>query len=133
MNSKKQAIVFALTAGLVASCSSEQVASGPNVVARWKACGDTKGGMQNRGRTTLQDQAWVERTLVVTVVDNDECAGTRIADPGYKVNGKLVELNWGWRHVPDQPRAACYCDFKVRFEVSGLTPGDYQVQLGRIR
>ena len=128
-----QTIVLALIAGLVASCSSEQVASGPNVVARWKACGNTKDGLRNRGRTILQDHAWVDRTLVVNVVDNDSCAGTRIADPSYQVNGKLVELKWGWLYIPAQPRAACYCDFKVRFEVTGLAPGDYQVQLGRVR
>jgi len=133
MNSSTGALVSALVAALLTSCSSEQVASGPNVVARWKACSDTTGGMRNRGRTTLQDHAWVDRMLVVNVVDNDICAGTRIADPGYKVNGKVVELNWTWRYVPDQPRAACYCDFRVRFEVAGLAPGEYQVQLGRIR
>ena len=128
------AMVVALVAGFLASCSFfEKTASGPNVVARWKACGDTSSGLRNRGRTILQDHAWDGRTLVVNVVDNDYCGGTRIADPSYKVSGKLVELNWTWRHIPDGGIAACYCDFKVRFEVSGLAPGDYRVQLGRVR
>src|SRR5262245_10451614 len=127
----KRTAVLALVAASLLSCSSEQVASGPNVVVRWKACSDYTSGMRNAGRTTLQDHAWVDRMLVVNVMDNDDCGGSRIADPGYKLNGKLVELSWKWRHIPGEPRTACYCDFKVRFELSGLAPGEYQVRLGR--
>jgi hypothetical protein len=128
-----RAAAVALSTILLASCSPEQVVSGPNVVARWKACSESTDGLRNRGRTVLENHSWAERTLTVNVTDNDYCSGTRITNPAYVISGKLVQLSWGWERAPEKAITACTCDFAVRFELRDVPAGDYQVQLARVR
>ena len=124
-------VVAALSLLLIAACSSEQVASGPNIVARWKTCKDPTGGPTNR--TVLESIRWAEGTLIVNVKDNDSCGGTRIANLRYMVSGDRVQLSWTWELGPEKALTACACDHSIRFELSNLPRGDYQVQLARER
>ena len=126
-------IALSLSATVLAACSSEHAVSGPNVVARWKACSNSADGLRNSGRTRLENFSWMERKLIVNVKDNDYCSGTRIGSPRYTVSGNLVQLSWGWELGPDKAVTACTCDFSVRFELENLPRGDYQIQLARAR
>lgn len=128
-----RAAVIALSTTFLAGCSSEHTVSGPNAVARWKACSDSADGLRNSGRTSLENFSWMEGKLVVDVKDNEYCGGTRIANPRYTVSGNLVRLSWGWELGPGKAVTACTCDFSVRFELANLPAGDYQVQLARAR
>ena len=127
------AIAVSLSTVLLASCSSERVASGPDVIAKWKACTESTEGLKNAGRTALEGSSWAEGKLIVNIKDNEYCGGTRIANPRYTVNGKLVQLSWQWELGPDKAVTACTCDFSVRFELTNVPAGDYQIQLARVR
>lgn len=126
-----RSIVVALSATLFVSCSSDQVASGPNVEARWKACSDSTGAPANR--TVLENVVWVDGKLVINVKDNDYCGGTRVSNPGYTISGNRVQLRWTWEVGPQKAVTACACDHAIRFELSNIPAGDYQVQLTRTR
>lgn len=132
-DARMRMVVLALGATLLAACSSEHVVSGPDVVAKWKTCSESTDGLRNAGRTSLDNSSWADGKLVVNVKDNDNCGGTRIANPRYTANGKIVRLSWGWELGPDKAVTACTCDFSVRFELANLPPGDYQIELARVR
>lgn len=125
------AVASALVLMFAASCTSEQVVSGPNVVARWKPCRESTGGPTNR--TVLEHSVWSDGKLIVDVKDNDYCGGTVLADPGYTVAGDTVQLRWTWKLGPEKAVTACACDHTIRFELSNLTSPDYKVPLVRVR
>ena len=120
-------VFLALGVALLAACSSDHVVSGTDVVAKWKACSGSTDGLRNAGRTTLENSNWSEGKLIVNVKDNDYCGGTRITNPRYALDGKIVQLSWGWELGPGKAVTACTCDLSVRFELANLPPGEYQI------
>lgn len=126
-----RSIVVAVAAILLIACSSEQIASGPNVVARWQTCRDSTGGLTNH--TAIENFGWTEGKLIINVKDNDYCGGTRVASPRFTVSGDRLQLSWTWELGPEKSVTACACDHAIRFELSNVPAGDYKVQLARTR
>jgi len=111
---------------LTASCTSEQVATGPNVVARWKTCSGSTGPGSH---TALEGTNWSGERLIVDVKDIDYCDGTSISDLSYAVVGDTVQLHWAWKIAPDNALTACECFHSIRFELSQLAVREYKVSL----
>jgi hypothetical protein len=123
-------MLAALTVLPLISCSSENVATASNVTARW-SCGKNTGGPTNQ--TALTGVSWSGEKLIVKVVDNDYCGGSRISDMNYKATGSKLELRWAWRVEPGAAITACACDHAISFELSNLPRQEYQVDLIRKR
>ncbi len=123
-------ITAALTVLPLISCYSPNVITTPKITARW-SCGKNTGGPTNH--TALAGVSWSGEKLIVQVVDNDYCGGSRISDMNYKAIGSKLELHWTWRVEPGAAITACTCDHAVSFELSNLPRQEYLVELIRRR
>ena len=114
----------------LASCSSEQTVVGSNVtasVSRDCPAVSPQGG----DRVALESTSWSDGKLVVLAKDTFTCGAFQLTKPAYTLAGSELQLSWAWQRPPDAPMAACRCDRRIRFELSGLEKRDYSVRLAR--
>lgn len=129
----RQGNLLPMAVVLAAACAAcgegEQTASGPNIVARSQKCTDTTVSKQ-RGATVTGSE-WISGKFVVQVADVFNCARHDLASPAYTATGAEVSIRWAWKRPTDGPVAACECERKLTFELSGLKQDQYSVRLQR--